>query len=321
MIRYNNITIITANVYGYNTKPENDHLLECLEKLILLWLSKYPYSFLIIGGDFNITLDNAIDRWPPGRPSSFNTSLKVFMEKFDVVDVWREKFPNDRSFTWSNRAGSRQSRIDFWLLSKSIDKDNISINILATPLTDHRAIHINIQLFVPDNTLGRSSYWKLNNSLLKFEVVKVEITKQITRFWIKTKLDKSYSSNWELFKFETGQFLRKYGSFIAKSRRAEEEEVISKITSFYQRPLDKISEEDRFNFLQLQNKLDDLYRRKAEGAFIRSRKRWLEEGEQNSAYFFRLEKYHAKNNSIHQLNINGVITDNAKLISNFCCNF
>ncbi len=34
-----------------------------------------------------------------------------------------------------------------------------------------------------------------------------------------------------------------------------------------------------------QHILDEFYKEKAEGAFARSRKRWMEEGEQNSSYF------------------------------------
>jgi len=67
--------------------------------------------------------------------------------------------------------------------------------------------------------------------------------------------------------------------------------------------------------LDLQGKLDDTYRRKAEGAFARSRKSWVEEGGQNSAYFVKLEKHRSKINSIHQLNINGVVSENIKVIS------
>jgi hypothetical protein len=40
----------------------------------------------------------------------------------------------------------------------------------------------------------------------------------------------------------------------------------------------------------LQNQLDTLYEEKARGAFIRSRKQWLEKGRKNSRYFFNLEK-------------------------------
>lgn len=34
-----------------------------------------------------------------------------------------------------------------------------------------------------------------------------------------------------------------------------------------------------------QNALDEFYKQKPEGAFVRSRKRWIEEGEQNSSFF------------------------------------
>lgn len=230
------------------------------------------------------------------------------MGRFNIVDERREKFPDGKSFTWSNRSGSSQSRIDFWLLSSNTDKEKVTVNIHATPLTDHWAIHNNIQ-FSASNTFYRSCYWKL-----KHEKVKAEIIRLITRFYNKAKKEKSYNTNWELLKFESGKFLRQYGTSIAKAKRAEEDEVINTISSFYQRPPEEVSEEDRLLLLQLQNKLDKLYRQKAEGAFVISRKRWLEEGEQNSAYFFRLERYRSKINSIYKLNINGVITDDAKLI-------
>jgi len=46
-------------------------------------------------------------------------------------------------------------------------------------------------------------------------------------------------------------------------------------------------------------------------------------GGANSAYFFRLERYQSKINSIYRpnLNINGVVTNDAKLISDFCSKF
>lgn len=72
---------------------------------------------------------------------------------------------------------------------------------------------------------------------------------------------------------------------------------------------------------ELQCKLDNIYKQKAEGAFIRSRRKWIEEGEQNSAYFFRLERQQAKNNQIQKLMINGNISDDPKNIAKFCAKF
>ncbi len=68
----------------------------------------------------------------------------------------------------------------------------------------------------------------------------------------------------------------------------------------------------------LQNHLDDIYKRRAEEAFIRSRQRWLEKGEQNSAYFFQLEKSNSKH-TISHFNINGILTHDP--IAAYCSSF
>lgn len=57
--------ILLVNLYGYNSKYENDTLLDVLESRFLHWLSKYPNAMIVLGGDFNIALDGLQDRWPP----------------------------------------------------------------------------------------------------------------------------------------------------------------------------------------------------------------------------------------------------------------
>lgn len=105
---------------------------------------------------------------------------------------------------------------------------------------------------------------------------------------------------------------------VAKAKRAEEENLISEITSITQEIPGNLIESEHGHLISLQNKFDDIYRLKAEGAFVRSRRRWLEEGEQNTAYFFRLEKSQAKNNTIQKLNIDGDITDDPRKIAKYC---
>lgn len=60
---------------------------------------------------------------------------------------------------------------------------------------------------------------------------------------------------------------------------------------------------------------------KAEGAFVRLRRKWMEEGEQNTAYFFQLERTQSKFNSIQKLNINNIITDEPQRIAKYCSTF
>ncbi|KAI2643779.1 putative 149 kDa protein [Labeo rohita] len=241
------------------------------------------------------------------------------MQKFDIKDFWREKFPNLKSFTWNNKACTAMSRIDYWLASCSLQKENILINILPMPLTDHKAVSFNVSLqsFSSNNY---NSYWKLNNSILDNESVKVTIRSLIAQYWKLAQRSNDYCNYWELLKFEIGKFLRNYGNVLAKARKHEEEIIISKIIAFTQRSPPIFSDDEKIELIALQKHLDDIYKRRAEGAFIRSRQRWLEKGEQNSAYFFQLEKSHSKN-SISHLNINGIVTHDPRSIADYCSSF
>ncbi len=63
--------------------------------------------------------------------------------------------------------------------------------------------------------------------------------------------------------------------------------------------------------------INELYLDLAKGAFIRSRAKWLEEGERNSSYFFALEKRNGKRKSLSALNIDGAVCKDIVQISNF----
>lgn len=134
LLQCNDFFVIAANVYGNNRKLENDYLLGAIENIFNCWLKKYPKAYIVMGGDFNIVLDGAIDKWPPGSSKSSNNTLINFMDKFDLSDIWRTKFPKNATFTWSNKSGTSQSRLDYWLVSKNINEEGIDVDILRTPL-------------------------------------------------------------------------------------------------------------------------------------------------------------------------------------------
>ncbi len=96
--------------------------------------------------------------------------------------------------------------------------------------------------------------------------------------------------------------------------------IISTIAYLSSKSPDILSVEESKSLVEYQYKLDELYKLKAEGAFVWSRRRWLEEGEQNSAYFFRLEKSLTKNN-IYQLKIGNSISEDPKEIAKHCSEF
>lgn len=71
-------------------------------------MAKYPDASLIFGGDFNAVFD------PPSSLNVSNGYLKDFMEKFDVIYIFRQKFPTLKLFTWNSKHLSKMSRIDYW---------------------------------------------------------------------------------------------------------------------------------------------------------------------------------------------------------------
>lgn len=82
--------VIAVNIYGYNSSSDNDILLDIVEDKLKQWLNKYPDAILIIGGYFNVTQNDLLDSWPPCQSNS-SGKLKSFMDRYDIVDIWREK--------------------------------------------------------------------------------------------------------------------------------------------------------------------------------------------------------------------------------------
>ena len=68
---------------------------------------------------------------------------------------------------------------------------------------------------------------------------------------------------------------------------------------------ENITDEEKVEIKNISLQLDELYLDLAKGAFIRSRAKWLEEGEKNSSYFFALEKRNGQRKALTSLNING----------------
>lgn len=73
--------------------------------------------------------------------------------------------------------------------------------------------------------------------------------------------------------------------------------------------------EEKAELNALQVKLDDMYREKANGAFIRSRARWLGLGEKNTSYFYGLEKHRQNKKRINKLKKNDTIMDDQKQVN------
>lgn len=310
--------LITVNIYGYNSRFENSTLFDTIDERIAHWLGKFPNACLVIGGDFNVVMDNKLDRFPPRNDKPANRYLRAFMEKYELYDVFRKKF-STKAYTWLSKDLTKQSRLDYWLISKSIAADLAEVVIHPAPLSDHKIITLKLSL-TPASFIPKALCWKLNNSLLAHEAAAKKIKNLINLHWNAALLQNTFSLQWELLKFEVGKFMRTYSSDLAKSRRRDEEDLCAHIVALSNQNRN-LNDSEQVQLSEYQAKLDSSYRRKAEGAFIRSRARWLEEGEQCSSYFFNLETSKTKRQTIDTLKINGKLVSDHKTISSYCSDF
>lgn len=208
---------ILVDVYGFNYQTENNIFFDKLEERLLHWLSKYPDSFIIFGGDFNTVLDNSMDRWPSRSSDSSTSHIRLFAQRFDLADSWRDSHSAQRAYTWCNKTQTSHSRIDYWLISK--DLKEVKTDIFPTPLSDHKTINLTVPL--SSSSSAKSSYWKLNSTILEHKEVITEVHNLIKHYWSKALAEKIFCNNWELLKYELGKCFRKYYIELARRRRAE----------------------------------------------------------------------------------------------------
>ena len=175
-----------------------------------------------------------------------------------------------------------------------------------------------MKLSATHETSGFRGYWKFNNSLLKDDSFNDSI-KKLAEELLNDDLNDNYRIKWEFFKYKARCVAVKRSKEIKKEKSKVEAELMHKLHLLLTKININLEEELEIRKIQLQ--LDQMYLDLAKGAFIRSRAKWLEEGEKNTSYFFALEKRNFKRKSLSALNIDGVPSKDPKLISNFVTKF
>ena len=77
---------------------------------------------IIVGGDFNCPLNMILDK--KGRILTPRKSVVSIINSIhgylDLIDIWRVKNPNTKSYTWSQNSPRILCRLDYWLISNNL---------------------------------------------------------------------------------------------------------------------------------------------------------------------------------------------------------
>ena len=287
----------------------------------LIWLNKIQAlienindSPIIIGGDLNDYFIPKLDKFnpKPNLPETDYINLwKAICNDSNLCDIWRTLNPDIKRYTWrqgKSKATLRQSRLDYWLISRHLIYNLNKVGIKPGFRSDHSLIDIS---FYAQETSNRGpSYWRFNSNLLKNIEYTDYINNRINEVVEKHKDIINPSLLWDTIKME----LRSSTICFSKSQAIKNREHI-KETIIRNSDLEKLmahnpSEETINEYNATKLEIEYYHNEKANGAFVRSRADWAEFGEKNSKYFLNLEKRNYKMKCITKL-----ITENDKEIS------
>ena len=158
-------------------------------------------------------------------------------------------------------------------------------------MSDHRFLKIHFKF--TNNKRGQG-YWKLNTSYCNNEDYTIGIRNII--YTLDTSLNAI--ERWELLKRNIKEYSMDYAKLRQKSIRQNIKSIEKELDDLETGPSEKF---DYAKIKLLETKLDSLYDHKIKGAQIRSKAKWIENGEKNSKYFLNLEKQHQSLNVIREL--------------------
>ena len=103
--------------------------------------------------------------------------IACLQNQLDLVDIWRIKNPDIRSFTWSQKSPRFFCHLDYWLISNNLNDLVKSSDIIPAIRTDHAAILIEISEL--ENEQKGTGYWQMNCSMLKDEEYVNNVTEML----------------------------------------------------------------------------------------------------------------------------------------------
>ena len=243
----------------------------------------FPNSELVLGGDFNC-YDSALDKMGTVR---IDSSLSDLKSSCALRDAWRVKHPRERQFTWFNHNRTIASRLDSFLISRPLCSQVSDCKIWPFLRSDHDFVILDFEF---TGLLKRGpGVWKINNSLLEDIHFRSSIEDLIDTFVSFRHVFSSSRELWDALKNDIKLVTIAFSRKRAKERAREKVLLTNRLIALKNR-LALGFQSDAQEILCLEASLKALYDKELEGSKIRSRVKWLEEGELPSRYFFSLEK-------------------------------
>ena len=165
---------VLINVYASNKDKDQ---IEFVKNLLVILRKENldTEEKVIMVGDFNCPHNPVYDKKGGNlnQRKSVVKCIDCLQNELDLVDIWRIKNPNTKSYTWSQNSPKIFCRLDYWLISNNLNDLVKSTGIFSAIRADHDAITLDIE------ELKGSGFWKMNCSLLVDEEYVNSVTEMI----------------------------------------------------------------------------------------------------------------------------------------------
>lgn len=278
------------------------------EKLNLVLGNNANCDYMVFG-DFNC-VSNQKDKSNPLFHDSSVKSYNDLVKSNFLVDIWRDQHPDTIEFTWRRNVNGKliQSRIDRVLVSRSFKHFVSNSKIFPFTWSDHDLVYVRLDL---SRVARGGGYWHFNKSLLNDEFFCFDIRHCISL----NKHKESYVNDtlqwYEDLKADFKIISIWHSRRLAKERRKNIKKLQKAIKHEYKKAA-KYVNYDLSLCKKLESDLHTIEVNICEGAIIRAKIKQIEEGEKSTKYFFNLEKFRQKSQTISRIvSHNDVVLNNS----------
>lgn len=273
-----------VSVYMPTADKEKDQI-RVLEELNSV-LEEDDGSNLIIGGDFKVAINEGLYCTRYAHPSipnkSFRSLLLSFLEKHDLVDIWRCQHPTSTGFTWSH--AGLLARLDYIFFPDSFPGQVRASSPRSCSFSDHRLISLTIH---PSSFPKGKRFWRFQVSLLNRDDYCREVLEVIERAE-EDSMDLLPTTRWEFVKLKIRELSIKFSKRIREESSRMEAELETQLLSLGNKL--EVSQNLYEEYQGVKRELLQIQLIQARESMIRLRCRWVGEGERPTKYFLNLEK-------------------------------
>lgn len=203
----NGFVFVFINIYAPNTGAERIQIFKKLHEFLKQNCDENVW--LILGGDWNCTVDFTLDRNGEEPHPSSAKCLYNIISNSSLIDVWRLQHPTVKQYTWVKVSHDHIStaRLDRIYINKDKSNRILKSTICPNGFSDHHLciIEINVR-----KSQSHSYHWHFNVKLLQ----DVLFCEKFYIFWIEWKKQKNNYDDvvqwWDIGKAQIRIFCQNY---------------------------------------------------------------------------------------------------------------